>query len=213
MRSKVLFSLLLLIIASTARAQDVQPVAENDSSSSKLLSEPEQSASDEPARLAIYFDLFSHSRSIALQPGEQAQFSVVAEGSAGGIKAWEAQVVLGKGIMVLKREADGLNMGSKVDGWRVGLGKECKQEQQIVLATYTVTIAPDAGHDLVLGLAPVANGSFHPPSPGYLACKGIKDLRAFAYADTAAVINPVKVQLAPAGAPKKAQFEMGKARG
>ncbi len=213
MRIKVLLPLLLLIFSSVANAQDVPSAQESGASSNETAAKPEQPASDEPARLAIYFDLISHSRSIALEPGAQTQFSVVALGSAGGIKAWEAQVVLGKGIVVVKREAEGLNVGAKPDEWRVGLGKECKREQEIVLATYTVTVAPDAGRDLVLGLAPVVNGSFHPPVPGYLACEGLHDLRAFAYPDTAAVINPEKIQLAPAGAAKKARFEMGKAGG
>jgi hypothetical protein len=213
MRTKVLLPLLFLILSTVARAQDVQPAAQDSAASNATAPKAAQVEGSEPARLAIYFDRISHSRSIALAPGDQAQFSVVALGSAGGIKAWEAKVVLSDGIVVLKREADGLNVGATADEWRVGLGKVCKQEQEIVLATYTVTVAPNAGNDLVLGLAPVENGSFHPPVPGYLACEGLHDLRSFAYPDTAAVINPEKIQLAPAGASRKAKFEMGKAGG
>lgn len=213
MRTKVLLPLLFLMFSAGARAQDVQPAARDSVASDATAPKATQAVGEEQAQVAIYFDLISHSRSIALKPGDQAEFSVVALGSEGGLKAWEARVLLDDGIVVVKREAKGLNVGATIDEWRVGLGKECKQGQEIVLATYTVTVAPDAGNDLVLGLAPVENGSFHPPAPGYLACGGLHDLRAFAYADTAAVINPEKIQLAPDGASKKAKFKMGKAGG
>jgi hypothetical protein len=205
----MLLSFLLLLSASIAGAQSTAPAPDANEPSQAL--ETQKKETESPARLVIYFDLISHSRSLAAKPGERVKFSVVAESSAGGIKAWEARVVLGEGITVIDRQADGLNLGASLDEWRVGLGKQCKQEQEIVLATYTVTVAPNAGHDLVLGLAPVPNGSFDPPAPGYLACEGLHDLRAFACADTAAVINPERVRLEDSPRAGKTHFKMGKA--
>lgn len=207
----MLLSFLLLFSVSIAGAQSTTPAPDANVPSQAL--ETQKNETESPARLAIYFDLISRSRSLAIKPGERVKFSVVAESSAGGIKAWEARVVLGEGITVIDRQADGLNVGGSLDEWRVGLGKQCKQEQEIVLATYTVTVAPNAGHDLVLGLAPVSNASLDPPAPCYLACEGLHDLRAFAYADTAAVINPERVRLQDSPTAGKVHFKMRKAGG
>jgi len=148
-----------------------------------------------PARLEICFDLISHSHKLAPRPGESFQFFVVANGAEGGIRAWEARILIDERIVIFDRQADGMDVDSGKDTWRVGLGKNCGFGQYILLASYTARLKNDDDEDLVLGIAPIENGSFHPPSAGYLSCLSFEDKRTFAFADTAAVVNPVHLQL------------------
>ncbi len=164
------------------------------------------------ASLAIYFELSTHARSLTVAPGETFQFLIVAEHAARGVTAWETRVLVDERLMVLKRQADGMDFGADPNDWRVGLGKDCLRGDAVVLATYTARAPDNEARDLVLGLAPIEKGSFDPPAPGYVSCVSADDLRPFAYSDTCAVVNPDRVRL-PGQSPAGPHFEPERAQG
>jgi hypothetical protein len=158
-------------------------------------SEEELAAIEGPGRLALWFDPLQKTVSRSAEAGEAVPVRLVAVGAEGGIHAWEARLLLDPRLELMGTElVEGIDLGAGDEVFRVGLGRNCRIGQEVILATITVRVPPEAD-DLVLGLVGCDPGTFHPPAPGYLTCLSIDDKRTFQTADTLAVINPVSVRL------------------
>lgn len=85
-------------------------------------------------------------------------------------------------------------MGSGGEVYQVGLGNRCLADQELLLISYTARLTAEAS-DLVIGIAPLSEGSFDPPAPGYLSCDAKGLLLPFDIPAQAAVLNPEKIQI------------------
>jgi hypothetical protein len=147
-----------------------------------------------PPTLDIVFDTVSDERAISAELNVPFEFSVVARHAQGGIAGWEAHVIVDKRLAVLERKVPGLNMAPGEDNWQVGLGENCQEGDEVVLARYKAIMWVEGATDMVLGLSAIPRSSFNPASPGYLTCLRQGDIRTMSAADTLAVVNPLRVK-------------------
>lgn len=208
MRSIIGFAILwILLLPGSTPAQE--PTEPSPASAYVAPSAETLAAIQGPARLAVYFDRISKSRTRTVEPGQIFEFHLVAVGAVGGLRAWEAQLILDDAIEVISREMDGMNLGRGPETYQVGLGNKCLADQQVLLVSYTARVVDEEARDLIIGIGPAPQGSSDPPAPGYLSCDPELPVLSFEWPEQAALINPDTVRLSDE-APKRFEMESGR---
>jgi hypothetical protein len=151
----------------------------------------------QPGDLGVFFDRAATQTSMTALAFMGFHLYLVATAPPGGLLGWECRLFFPGQMIVPSRALPpgrSVDLGQGDDNWIVGTGSCVATSGQAVLVDYSVLMLA-ATHDLTICLGPSSPSSFSPPSPGYVTCQHVDDLRPFGAAYRGcAVVNPAHLE-------------------
>jgi hypothetical protein len=197
LRSLALASAILLLLAGGSHAQSDDEAHATDFDGVLRWPEVPDAPEGAPnARLAIYFDLVSRTRTIHAEPNTPFHFYLVAHNPHMGILSWETRVEVSEGLHIVGEELEGLRVGGEGEYIVSTLPQDCQVGDQVVLVKFTGLVLEEGLNDLAIRIAPIARSTLtDPPVPCYVVCRPSKEIRPFDHDELPAVVNPVELRI------------------